>query len=343
MLAVGLMIATVLLAVAGPGEAKPRRVAKLEVQRGNTVGFLRLGKERGYRIFLYMPNKRVVLFYAVRIQRVGDDNLGLTYSIYATRNRGNLEHGVVRARFGSLGRASLRFRPDGRVRREDPQGGCEGGDETAEYGSFAGHLSFRGEGSYFHVSSPRGKAYLARSPRLRCEKGQADEAPPRSLRKYVAPTPLFQDEDSIALLYASTRSHGRYVGITAMHSEESPPGADVALGILDSRQGMAIGHAAYLEGSAGTLLTSLPGVHPATATLAPPAPFHGKATYSEETGAWTGTLGVTLAGLKVPLAGPDYRVHLCVINPLRDKDGCEFFKAEPPNFERPARLGRALG
>jgi hypothetical protein len=336
------MIATVLLAAAGSGEAKPRRGGKLEVQRANTVGFLRLGKERGYRTFLYMPNKRVVLFYAVRIRRVGEDGFGLTYSIYATRNRGNLEHGVVRARFGSLGRVSLRFRPDGRVRRDDPQGGCEGEGESYEYGSFAGHLSFRGEGSFFHVSSPRGKAYLARSPRLRCEKGQADEVQPRSLRKYVAPTPLFHDDDSIALLYASARSHGRYVGITAMHPEKSPPGADVELGIVDARQGMAIGHVAYLEGSAGTLLTSLPGAHPATATLAPPKPFYGKAAYSEETGAWTGTLGVKLAGLRLPLTGPGYGVHLCVVNPLRDKDGCEFFKAEPPYFERPARLGRGL-
>jgi hypothetical protein len=128
-----------------------------------------------------------------------------------------------------------------------------------------------------------------------------------------------------------------------MHPEEAPPGADVELGVVDSREGMAIGHGAYLEGSAGTLLTSLPGMHPATATLAPPAPFHGKAAYSEETGAWTGTLGVDLAGLRLPLSGPDYRVHLCVVNPLKDKDGCEFFKTDPPYFERPARLGRVLG
>jgi hypothetical protein len=343
LLAVGLMTAAVLLAATGAGQAERRPAGKFEVQRANTVGFLRLGKERGYRSFLYMPNRRIVLFYAVRIKRSKYDGFGLMYSIYATRNRGNLEHGVVRARFGSLGKVSLRFRPGGRVRKEDPQGACEGEAATAEYGSFAGHLSFRGEGDYFRVSSPRGKAYLARSPRLRCEKGQADEPQPRSLRKYVAQNPLFHDDDSIALLYASTRSHGRYVGITAMHPEGSPPGADVELGIVDSRRGMAIGHGAYLEGFPGTLLTSLPGVHPATAALAPSAPFYGQAAYSEETGAWTGTLGVKLAGLRLPLTGPGYRVHLCVVNPLRDKDGCEFFKAEPPYFERPARLGRELG
>lgn len=341
--AVGLMLAAVLLAVAGAGEAKLRRAGKLEVQPADTAGLLSLGKEKGYRTFLYMPGKRIVVFYAIGIQRLKGDSFGLMYSIYATRNRGNLDHGVVRARFGSLGRASLRFRPNGRIREDDSQGVCGGEDDTVEYGSFAGHLSFRGEGNYFHVTSPRGKAYLSRSPRLRCKKGQAAEPQPRSLRKYVASTPLFHDDDSIALLYASTRSHGRYVGITAMHAEGSPPGAEVELGVVDSRRGLAIGHGAYLEGFAGTLRTSLPGAHPATATLAPPAPFYGEATYSEEAGDWTGTLGVKLAGLKLPLTGPGYRVHLCVVNPLKDKDRCEFFKTEPPYFERPARLGRGLG
>ena len=63
---------------------------------------------------------------------------------------------------------------------------------------------------------------------------------------------------------------------------------------------MAIGHRVYLNGPPGTLLTSLPGAHPATATLAPPPPFYGKAAYSEKSDAWSGTLGVKLAGLSLP-------------------------------------------
>lgn len=323
-------------------ESAVRGAGKFEVQQANTAGFLRLGKERGYRIGLYMPNNRVVIFYASRSEKAKDDFFKVTHSIYAVRNLGDLERGVVRARFGSLGRVSLRFRPSGRIRKRGPQPGCEGGSETTENGRFVGHLGFRGMGNYFRVSSAKGEAYIAHSPRLRCKKGQALESHPRSLRKYVAPTPLFPDESSIALLYSSTRSHGRYVGITAMHPEGSPPGADVELGIVEPRHGMAIGHGVYLNGPPGTLLTSLPGAHPATATLAPPAPFHGKAVYSEESGAWTGTLGVKLAGLNLPLTGPGFHVHLCVVNPLRDRDGCDFFNAEPPSYRRLARPGWAL-
>lgn len=340
MAGVGLVLAAVLIAAAGAGQATARHAGKVEVQRASTSGGLYLGKEKGYRIALFMPSDRVVAFYAYRY-RLKDELGSVEYHIYAVRNRGVLRHGVVRARFGSLGRVSLHFRPSGRVRTGRSEEGCEGGREITEYGRFVGHLNFRGQGDYIHVSSPQGGAQISRSPRLRCEKGLAQEPAPRSLRKYVVAPPLFPDQHSIALLYASARKHGRYVGITAEHMEESPPGADVQLQILEARKGMAIGHGAYLVGGPGTLLTSLPGVHPATAALAPPAPFYGEAAYSEESQSWTGTLGVNLAGLKLPLTGPGFHVHLCVTNPLKDKDGCEFFKTESPPDERPAaRLAR---
>jgi hypothetical protein len=330
---VGLVVAAVLIAAAGTGEARLRRAGKFEVQQAGTSGFLDLGKEKGYRIALVMPSDRVVVFFAF-----GPDkrNESLTYHIYAARNRGPLGRGVVRARFGSLGRVSLRFRPSGRVHTEDPPSGCEGGSKVVEGGRFVGHLRFRGEGNYFRASSAKGAAEITHSPRLKCEKGRAQEPAPRSLRRYVAGLPVFSDRESIALLYASARMHGRYVGITATHEEGSPPGANVQLQVIEARKGMAIGHGIFLSGGTGTLLTSLPGAHPATATLAPPPPFYGKAAYSEESQSWTGTLGVKLAGLRLPLIGPGFHVHLCVANPLKDRDGCEFFKAETDFGERPA-------
>lgn len=337
LVAIALLAVVVLLGAAASGQA---RTGGVEIQRARTSAFLQLGTQRGYEIALYMPSDRVVVFYAVRIHGRGD-LFDVEYSLYAARNRGDLRRGMVRARFGSMGRVALRFQGNGRVER-DRQPQCEGGIATSEKGRFAGHLSFRGRNGYFHVSSPKGQASLARTPRLRCEKGEALEPQPRSLRKYVSPTPIFPDNHSLALLYASSRSHGRYVGITAVHTEGSPPGAEVQLAVVESRRGMAIGQGAYLQGPRGTLLTSLPGAHPATATLAPPAPFSGKGTYSEEAGAWSGSLKVELPGSTLPLTGPAYGVHLCVANPLKDRDGCEFFKAEPPYDERPARPGWAL-
>jgi hypothetical protein len=108
---------------------------------------------------------------------------------------------------------------------------------------------------------------------------------------------------------------------------------------------MAVGRYALVLAPPGTLLTSSPGVHPATATLAPPAPFFGEATYLEKSGdshRWTGTLGVNLAGLKLPLIGSRFHVRLCVLNPLNTRNGCDFFKAEPQFDERVARPGTML-
>lgn len=341
-IAVGVFVVAVLLAGTSAGEAKPRGGGKVEVQQARTAGLIWLGKQKGYRLALYMPNDRVVIFYGFRTRRSREDAIDVAYSLYAVRNLGDLDRGVVRARFGSLGRVSLRFRPSGPPRGDEPPGDCVGGVETVQRGRFVGHLSFRTAGNYFHVASSGGGGSVTHSPRLRCEKGEALETSPRSLRKYVAPVNLFSDKDSIALLYASARSHGRYVGITAMHPEGSPPGAEVQLAVVEPRQGMAIGHGAYLYAPAGTLLTSLPGADPATATLSPPGPFSGKGSYSEADGAWTGNLAVKLPGARLPLTGRDFNVHLCVTNPLKDKDGCEFFKTDPPYFGRPARRGRAL-
>jgi hypothetical protein len=340
--AVGLAVAAVLVPATGMGQAKAPGGGKIEVQQALTAGYLSLGKEKGYQLALSMPNERIVIFSAVRSERLKDEHFSAGYSVYVARNRGNLERGVVRARFGSLGRVSLRFRPSGRIRRGDPRSGCEGGTLTARHGGFAGRLSFRGEGNYFHVASPKGAGYVAHSPRLRCEQGEAEEHPPRSLRAYAVPPLAFSDEHSIALLYASARGHGRSVGIAAMHREGSAPGADVDLKIVEPRDGMVIGHGAFLDGLPGTLLTSRPGAHPATATLAPAAPFYGEAAYSEDSDAWTGNFGVRIAGLSLSLTGPDFRVRLCVVDPLKDKDGCNFFKTEPVFIERPTLSGWML-
>jgi len=258
------------------------------------------------------------------------------------RSQASLARGVVRARFGSLGGLSLRFRPNGRVEaQESVQSGCEGTPAFTEYGRFVGHADFRGERGYLRLSRSGSAGAISHSFRLRCEKGAADERLPGSLLGYVAPGSFFSDEGDIALLYASSRRHGRYVGITAGHGEEEPPGAEVRVGSFERRGKMAIGHYGFLSAGRGTLLTTLPGVHPASATLDPPAPLYGQASYREDAAAsrrWSGGLGIEFPGLRLPLTGPGFHARLCVLNPLyAPRTGCDFFKAPPPPAdERPA-------
>ena len=341
---IGLVVAMVLLAVPGGAEAKLRHGAKHEVQPARVAGVMDLGRSGGYRVALFLPDERTALLYVYKIKRAGDRSAFFS-TTYSVRNQASLARGVVRARLGSLGNLSLRFRPNGRLERGTVQPGCEGSPPFTEYGRFVGHAAFRGERGYLRLSLSGGAGVISHSFRLRCEKGEAEERPPGSLLGYVAPGSFFSSEGNIALLYASSRRHGRFVGVTAGHREEEPPGAEVRIGSFERRGKMAIGRYGTVYAGPGTLLSSLPGVHPATATLDPPAPFFGQASYQEkaaDSGRWTGTLGIELPGLRLPLTGPGFHVRLCVLNPLyAPRTGCDFFKAQPPPAdERPTlRLG----
>ncbi|HEU4739959.1 MAG TPA: hypothetical protein VFS54_12890 [Solirubrobacterales bacterium] len=338
---VGLVVAIALLAVPGGAAAKLRPGAKYEIQPARLAGYMDLGKRNGYRVGLILPDERTAVLYVYKIKWAGDRS-SFTATTYAVRNQASLASGAIRARFGSLGRFSLRFRPNGRVERQETvQSGCEGSPAFTEYGRFAGRATFRGERGYLRFSLAGHAGAISHSFRLRCERGEADERPPGSLLGYVAPGSFFSSEGNIALLYASSRRHGRFVGVAAGHLEEEPPGAEVRVGSFEQRGRMAIGHYGFVYGGRGTLLTSPPGAHPASATLDPPAPLSGQASYQEEAAdsrRWAGNLRIEFPGLKLPLTGPGFRARLCVLNPLyAPRTGCDFFKAPPPPAdERPA-------
>jgi hypothetical protein len=337
----GFAAAAMLFVITGVAQARPVHRASFETQPANTAGSVDLGRSGDYEIYFYMPTSRVAIFAVSKFDITGDRGV-IFANAYAVHNQRSLARGEIRARLGSRGTVSLRFRPNGRVRTRRLQEGCKGQPSSTEYGRFVGHVTFHGEGGYLHFSRSGGAGEITHSFRLRCERGKADHLARSRLRAYVAPGSFFATRGDIALLYAAARGHGRYIGITAGHQEESPPGADVRIGVLESRREIAIGRYALVLGFPGTLLTSLPGVHPATATLTPPAPFFGEGIYREKPAgsrSWTGSLGVNLPGLTLPLTGSRFHSRLCVLSPLHTRDGCDFFKAEPPEIERPARRG----
>lgn len=313
-----------------------------EIQQPNRSALVFLGKGGGYELALLMPNPRVAILYAAQL---GDPDSGLnvSQSSYAVRvPAGKLEHGVVRAHFPSMGDVRLRFHPNGKRRVHRRRSHCRGRSAVTEAGTFRGTVSLEGEGGYFQRRLRSAKGSLERSFRLRCRKGYAGETGVGlPLWRYVAPGFGFfysTGSGTIALLYALYDDGHRYIGIRAAHSEGAPAGAEVQIGALESRRKMAIGRSAYLDGDiAGTLTTSLPGEHPATATLAPPAPFHGEAHYLENSAnshSWTGDLTVSFPGLELPLTGGEFKTSLCVVSPLKVPNGCDFIKPKPLRSER---------
>lgn len=343
------LAAAVLVFSTGVEIATGARSAKIKVQPPRSSALAYLGEHQGYDIAIAVPSPNTAVLYALKIKQSEQAETGgpnYSQSSYAVRARNpQLRQGVVRARFGSLGHVALRFHPNGKTRLRRPQPYCRGRRPITEYGTFRGTVSLEGEEGYFRrrISSATGTVH--RSFRLECKPGRASNSERGSpLSDYVTPSFGFfysSGDGTIAQLNAAARFPGRSVGIRASHRAGSPPGAEVQVGVLEAKPGMAIGRSALVNGEAGTLTTSLPGIHPAFATLAPPAPFHGEAKYFENSSkshSWTGSLGVSLPGLDLPLVGPGFYTSLCVLSPLKSPGGCDFAKPKPLVPEQGAAL-----
>jgi hypothetical protein len=315
-------------------DAQPRHV---EFRPAHSRAFILLGTHGGYELGLAFEEPDFAILYAGHFDPETQSGVSTAYGAHF---QGSLSSARIRARFGSLGSVALHFVPDGKARSRPLGKNCEGRRQREEDGHFVGHIDLRGEGGYFQIATRRVGGYVNRTYRLRCRvKHAAPAAPPISLLEELAlasPGIFFEggDRGSTAMLGARERQGHREVYLTARHAGRGRPGAEVTAFVVENQAKMPVLRSAFaLESPAGTLLTSLPGEHPATATLKPGVPFTGEATYeanSELVHSWTGDLAVQFPGLLQPLAGPEFFSTLCVASLLRSRYGCD---DAPPNWE----------
>lgn len=337
----GLLVAAaaavlVVLAVAAGASAhrgaQPRHV---EFRSASNRVFIYLGERDGYEIGLVLDEPDFAVLY---VEEFDPDTQVAATTAYGTHFEGPLAAGRIRARFGAIGSFAAHFVPDGKVRTGRLGKNCEGRHPQEEGGHFVGRIDLHGEGGYFDIASRRVGAYFNRTYRLRCRVRHA--APPpagKTLREemeYTSPSSFFGETRSSALLEAGVHEGDRRVDLIARHVEGSSPGADVMALEFESQGKMPVFRSASVpESPAGTLLTSLPGEQPATATLTPAAPFSGEASYlarSHLVHSWTGDLAVRFPGLLQPLTGPEFVSSLCVVSTLLTRYGCDFV---PANWE----------
>lgn len=234
----------------------------------------------------------------------GDSPIGTSEALTFYIARGTVTPHRVAASFGRFGKVDVRFKPAGPPIDSRSRHRCRGVDHfTIQRGAFVGSVRFAGEGNYVTAHSHRVRGRVRTPLRLRC-------APPHfhsragSLQRAVRQT----DAGFQASLSASWR-HGvdstslfsfgiRKSQLTAAFTEESL--GSVALIHL----GLAISKPRVL--SVDDALTS--------ATLTPPAPFHGKGTYSaapDGTKTWTGPLSVSFPGApRRALTGEQFKVKV---------------------------------
>lgn len=219
------------------------------------------------------------------------------FVLYGTK--GEVSERGVEARFGKLGRISVRFRPDAPGSGPKPAPGC------TERGSgvFVGTVRFRGERGFVKIAA--GRAWG-------CVHDLGKQSDRLGRRLGAVGAALLHEEGGEREVATLTASAGRRTFRVAGFREPDGSGeADYVGAILERKEGMRIGRAA-LVGSRSLSFGFDNLLH--AAKVNPPAPFSGTATFVRtEDGSklWTGDLSMSLLGIDpVPLTGPGFKVSL---------------------------------
>jgi hypothetical protein len=215
------------------------------------------------------------------------------YSI--SRARANAHR--VRAKFGRVGLVSARFVPSGKVERfRDPN--CKGGPEVTRRGAFVGTIRFEGEDDFTRFSAHRARGTITSTPRQICR-----------LTKDVA---IAERSDGpkhfLTSFFASAVSDDVSTYFVASVRELEPQVAEFEATRFEDRGNMFITREVEFEDAPAAGFVFDAGLD--HATLAPPAPFAGNATFTridDFASRWEGPLTVSFPGAaNVPLTGRAY-------------------------------------
>jgi hypothetical protein len=225
---------------------------------------------------------------------------GNTAAIYVVRSAKNPTD-RIQATFPGLGEVSVRFDPSGRAPRA-PGGFCGSRPGFRQNGIFRGSIRFEGEQGFtrINVGSAPGSVFGSFKEVCKGSRGSDSEMPPDYL------------------LEEKARSRGGTTVFVAMKSSDalSPdPSARYFASHWERQYGMLSVRVASAQADRDTFATGGSPFRPESATLTPPAPFSGTASFQASPGAlakWEGTLAVELPGIgTVPLTGPQFRPKLC--------------------------------
>jgi hypothetical protein len=256
-----------------------------------------------------------------------------TYTLKAPQAPGSDD---IRASLGRLGRIDVRFVPKS-VKEEKPQVPvCKGEKTVVEIGRFVGLIEFHGARGYTRarVTHAVGGVAVEPAPACRGKKGHASHQRDPQKR----PSAFDQLLSAAARVQKPAKEEEKeeetgLVGLTA--KAENPPVEFKALQLLvpgKKAKKLAFGTFSAVatrdrgrikESSAaldllvsGNYLRVPDLAHPtAEATVEPPSPFLGTATFQRESAhqtSWTGDLRVNLPGFGVvPLAGRGSEATMC--------------------------------
>ncbi len=207
----------------------------------------------------------------------------------------------IEATFPGLGRVSVGFQPSGEPYRAAAF--CKGRDSIKQAGVFRGTIRFEGEGGFTKVEASHARGYIYRSFKEVCKRSEIGIGRARDMPGYS--------------LTATARSPGRAVLFNAFRATDSVFAGDTYhfVSFAEKRLGMLIARVALAQAQASSFAIEGPGTRPDSATVMPPSPFSGTASFRVFAGIteWQGTLAVDLPGADtVQLTGPAYKSKLCL-------------------------------
>lgn len=214
---------------------------------------------------------------------------------------GVAEKGKIKAGFGALGRVALRFHPRGKAHlRKEPLGNCRGGDALVQAGVFVGRIDFEGEQGYTEVHSGRAKGTVIHTKKQVCTQSESEEVPPSAFKWTLVSAAAEENKVSFSAAGFDFKSQPGLNGISF--------GATI---VEFPRPGFSIFRTIQAEGDPAAFSVVSSHHHIVEATVTPPAPFSGSATYKRaapnESESWVGSLAGDFPGLgTVSLAGPSF-------------------------------------
>jgi hypothetical protein len=217
------------------------------------------------------------------------------------------QDGLIDAKLPGVGRIAVRFNPK-KVTRQTVADNCKGRATVVRHGIFRGTIEINGEQGYTSVHRRSSRGTITQSFRQVC--GQREPGGERG------PGPSFHQK----ILIAGSRKGPSLVSFTALEADFGPKfGGPVVLFLASSEQqhdGLHVSNRVLVEGKASGFSISDPPSSLEAATIEPPPPFQGSATFhldSPRSSSWTGTLSVELPGVgQVALAGDGFWSALCV-------------------------------
>ena len=206
----------------------------------------------------------------------------------------------VTARFGGLGELDYRF-----AAKRNGSIGCIGAEEGEAV--FEGTFDFTGENDYVHIEADHAEGSFQIYP-------EPKNCPQKRLARRVVPYhPSYSDEGATLHARAGSRAKGGMREVIALdNGRHGPHKVAFYATLAEEREGMTVARGMQLTAESGAFRWNL---GKGTATLRPPAPFTGSATFARHGhdghGTWKGSLGMPiLGGESVKLAGGEFRAFI---------------------------------